>query len=183
MAFNPFSPGTGVEHSELIEEIIANSAVIAVGEAVKIGTTGFITNATAGVAILGIAIGFKNADGSVIQPTAYSAGTATGTDVTSVTAAADNSTVAMKRVIIETSMQKQWSAQVNGTVGTTSASGKIGARLDIDSAGSNYARVLESTATRTDSTIANFYVAKTDPNDSTRLIVQLAASQKHPKQG
>lgn len=176
MAFNAYNPGTGVDHSVMVSVIIANSITIALGEAVKLDSSGFATNQTAAVPVLGIVVGFTSVSGSPLQPTAYAAGTATGTDVTSVVAASTNQTVNMYKVLVETSKSKQWSAQVNGTVGTTGSSGNIGAGLDVDSANTHYDRVLETTSTRTMSTLTNFTGLGTDPNDSTRIIVRIASS-------
>lgn len=183
MAFNPYSPGTGVDHSFLITPIITNSAVISVGDAVKLDTSGFCTNATAGAPILGICVGFMNSSNAPIAPTQYSAGVATSTDVTKVTAASNNQTVSQQVALVETSKFKVWSAQVNGTVGTTAASGRLGAGIDVDSADTNYDRLLESTATRTQTTVTNFVTMGTDPNDSTRILCRLASQQMDRDQG
>lgn len=161
----------------LIPVIIANSATIAVGEVVKIDTSGFAANGVAAAPILGIAVGFANFYDAPLTPTAYSAGVATSSDVQSVTAASDNQTVAMKMVIVESSTKRRWSAQVNGTIGSNGASGKIGAYIDNDSANSHYDRVLESTATRTASTCTNFVTYGLDLSDSTRIVVGIRASQ------
>lgn len=177
MAFQPYSSGAGDDHGEIIELIMDNSITIAVGEAVKLNTTtGFVTNATAGAPLLGIVCGFKNSYGGDLPPTAYAAGTATSSDVTSVTTTSTNTTVLKYMAIVDASKIKKWSAQVNGTVGTTSASGVIGCGLDVDSAGSNYGRILETTGTRTAGTVTNFMGLGTDPNDSTRIIVKIASS-------
>lgn len=52
--------GTG--HSPLlpVPGIIANSATVAVGEAVKLDSTGYVTNATADDALLGIVVGLQS---------------------------------------------------------------------------------------------------------------------------
>ena len=183
MSFTPYSKGTGDDAGELYSVIIANSITINEGEAVKFDTNGFCTNGTAGAAIFGICIGFTQANGAPLIPASYVAGTATGTDVTQVVAASNNQTVNMYKAIIETSKLKKWSAQVNGTINTTVGSSQPGFRVDVDSANTNYGRVLETTATRTDGTIANFFGWGLDPNDSTRFIVSIAASQKETKQG
>ncbi len=184
MSFIPVSPGTGVEHSELINVIVGNSITMSVGELVKLDTTaGFATNGTAGIAVFGICVGFQDASGKPLSPSAYVPGTATGSDVQTFVAASDNQTVAKTVAIIDASRSKKYSAQVNGTMNTTVNSNRIGARVDVDSADSHYDRVLETTATRTDSTIANFFSYGVDPNDSTRMIVSISASQYMPKAG
>lgn len=183
MAFKPFSPGTGVDHSDMVEVVIANSITINVGEVVQSNSSGFLTNGLAAGGILGIVVGFVQNNDTPIPPAAYAAGTATQTNVTQVIAASNNQTVAQQKALVETSTAKKWSAQVNGTIGTTAASGKIGARIDIDSADTNYDRVLESTATRTAGTVANFYIWGVDSADSTRAVVSIAASERFTKIG
>jgi hypothetical protein len=179
MAFTPFSPGTGVEHSELVEVIIKNSVTIGLGEACASDTTvGFATHASAAARMLGISVGFVTNADYPITPTAYAAGTATLTNVTAVTAASDNQTNAKYKVVLETSQAKKWSAQVDGTVGTTAHSDVIGVGIDVDSANTHYDRVLETTATRTYTTVTSFYGWGTDPADSTRLVVSIRASEK-----
>lgn len=178
MAFRPSSPGTGTDHSELTSVIIANSATITLGDAVAIAS-GYLTNGAAAAPILGIVVGFTDSAGTPLAPTAYAKGTtAVGSDVTSVVAAADNVTVAKKMAIVETSMDKKWSAEVNGTIGTTNQSNLIGAGIDVDSAGGSYGKILESTSTRTAATCVNFMTWGLDPADSTRAIVSIACSYK-----
>lgn len=179
MAFIPYNPGTGTDHSCPVAVTMADSVTIAVGEAVKTSSTGYITNATAGAGLLGIVVGFCNADGTPLSPTAYTAGTATSTDVQSVTTGSSNT----YKAIVETSVDKRYSVNSNGTVGTTNASNKIGARIDVDSANTTYSRVLETTATRTSGTVANFFVWGVDPNSSSRLIVSISSSELFNKQG
>lgn len=189
MAFQPFSPGTGTDHSEIVMVPIGNSLTIAVGEYVQIaksgGTAGYLTNGTANAAGLGIVVGFCDGSGIPLQPTAYAAGSATGTDVQSVTTASDNQTTFLKWALVEISPFKKFSASVNGTLGTTnnsptSSTKKVGGWVDVDSANSNYGRVLETTFIRARSagTVQNFYVWGVDPSDSTRLIVSLASHER-----
>ena len=88
-----------------------------------------------------------------------------------------------KEAIIETSEDKVWSVNVSGTLGTTADSptatdGAIGGWIDTDSSGSNYARVLESTFTRTQTGDENFFVWGIDPDDTTRYLVSIANSLK-----
>lgn len=182
MAFLPKNPGTGTDHSALCRVIIANSATVAVGEVVKLDSSGFVTNGSAAAPVLGIVVGFQTPQGTPVLPTAYTPGTATGTDIQSVTAASDNQTVAMVYAVVETSTQKQYSCDVNGTLGTTTASSQFGGWIDVDSANTNYGRVLETTHTRTAGTASNFFCWGVDPSDSTRLIVSIASSLKNNEQ-
>ena len=164
----------------LVTGIIANSITVAVGEAVKLDSSGFVTNATASTAVLGVCVGFCDASFVPLAPSAYAAGTATSSDVQSVAAASDNQTVALKRALIEASKDKVWSVSVNGTLGTTNSSptavGRIGGYVDVDSSGTNYARVLETTFERADGTDQNFFCWGVDAADTTRLLVSIANS-------
>jgi len=182
MAFEPKKSGTGTDHSVLSRGIIANSAIIAVGEAVTLNSTGFVTNCVAQQTVLGIVVGFAKPDGTPLAPSAYVAGTATQSDVQSVVADADNTTVDRTRAIVETSEDKVWSVNVNGTLGTTASSptavGRIGGWVDVDSAGSNYSRVLESTFSRTETGDENFFCWGVDPESTGRLLVSIANSIK-----
>ena len=171
----------GTDHGAMppVAPIIANSITVAVGEAVKLDSTGYVTNATADDAMLGIVVGFSQNDGMPLQPTAYAAGTATSSDVQSVAAASDNQTVAKKRALVQVDPAMIYSATVSGTLGTTADSptatdGAIGGWVNVDSAGSNYARVLESTFSRTDGQDQNFFCWGVDPADTTRYLVSIA---------
>lgn len=183
MAFLPKGTMFGTDHPAFppAPGIIANSATVALDEAVKLSSTGYVTNATADDAVWGIVVGFAKADGTPINPSAYVAGTATGTDVTSVVAASDNETVNKYVALVNVSPFQLYSVNVNGTLGTTADSptatdGSIGGWINVDSAGSNYTRVLESTYSRTDGQDNNFFVWGVDPADTTRYIVSIANS-------
>lgn len=178
MSFIPYSSGGSADISETVEVIMENSKTIAVGEVAALTSDAGCTNGAAAAPLLGIVIGFKDSLGNPLQPTAYTPGTATSSDVQSVTTASDNETVAKKRAIVEISIFKKWSAAVSGTLGTTATSNKFGGWVDVDSANTNYARLLESTFTRTAGTASNFFSYGLDPSDSTRLIVSIASSLK-----
>lgn len=188
MSFIPATPGTGTDHSCTVDVPIGNNITVAVGELVKtkVSSTniGYLVNGTAAAASLGIVVALIDAYGNALPPTAYAAGSATSTTVDSVTAAADNETTLAKWARVETSRQKVWSAQVNGTLGTTASSPtattkRFGGYIDVDSANTSYGRVLETTFIRDRSagTVQNFFVWGVDPNDSTRLLVSLGASE------
>jgi hypothetical protein len=189
MSFLPKYPGTGSDHSSFppVAPIIANSITVAVGEAVKLDSTGYVTNATADDALLGIVVGFADSANVPLAPSAYAAGTATSSDVQSVVAASDNQTVAKKRALVQTSPWQIYSVNVSGTLGTTADSptatdGAIGGWVNVDSAGSNYARVLESTVSRTDGQDQNFFIWGVDPDDTARYLVSIANSLRFSEQ-
>jgi hypothetical protein len=124
---------------------------------------------------LGVIASFADANGNILPAPAVVAGTASGNDVRQVTTDATNSDGYY--AFVDISKDSVYSAEVSGTLGTTNDSDLPGARLDINSAGAEYGQLLETTATRTIGTPANFYSLGKDPNDSTRLMVSLAMSE------
>lgn len=189
MAFRPYSAGTGTDHSELVTVPMYNSTTIAVGDAVLIGqsdtTGGYAQNAAAGYAVFGIAVGFAKPEGTPLAPSAYVAGTATSTDVQTVTSASDNTTTFADWVIVETSPFKKWSVDVTGTLGTTAvsptaATKRVGGWINVDSAGGKYGYVLETTFIRARSagTVQNFYCWGVDPGSTSRLVVSISSTER-----
>lgn len=172
------TPRGRVKTDDLEHVVMANNKTIAVGEAVKTDSSGFITNGGAAAPLLGICIGFDTATSASLTPTEYAAGTETSTDVTSVTTAGDNQTAAKKRAIVCTDRNQKWSAEVSGNLGDSNASDQFGCRIDIDSSNSNYARLLEGTADRTAGSTRNFFSYGPDSADDTRLVVSIACSEK-----
>ena len=79
--------------------------------------------------------------------------------------------------MVDTNQNSKYSAQVNGTLGTTASSNLPGCYIDVDSDNTTYTRLLESTAVRSGFK-GNFYSHGLDPNDSTRLIVSIHNSEK-----
>lgn len=167
---------------DLLQVTIANSTTVAVGEAVALASDGFLTNGAAAAPLLGIVVGFCAHDGTPLSPTEYSAGTATGTDVQTVTSASDNETSAKKRAIVNISKRTIYSADVSGTLGTTNNSpsttypDRVGGMVDVNSAGSSYSEVLETTHSRTAGTCCNFFVWGLDQEDTGNLLVSIASS-------
>lgn len=184
MSFNAHTQ-SGLNPASLVRRIVKNSVTLNVGDCVLSYAAGVADVGLAGAPILGIVIGFENNDGSPIRPTQVTKGTtAYNGSVTQLVADSDNQTVAKKLAVICADQNVTWSAQVNGTINTTVSSGLPGFGIDVDSANTNYARVLETTATRTAATITNFWCvgngqgSSTDPNDSTRLLVRISASEQ-----
>lgn len=152
--------------------VITTGDVVAVGDLVEVYSAGTAGNPTAAQPAKGIVHAITDATGNPLIKSTHTAGTAHTPDTTSVTG--DGTQYA----IIDTAESSLYSAQVNGTIGTTVDSELVGARIDIDSANTDWGRVLESTATRTIGTPASFYSYGTDPQSSTRLIVSLAMSEE-----
>ncbi len=179
MAFQPAS-GSRLDPAFVMPVIMTNSLVYNVGDVVKSYTTGFAVKGVAALPILGVVIGFYSKAGNPLTVPAYTPGVLSLPENESWTADADNETVAQVKAMVYCDPVTRWSAQVNGTIGATNASNLPGGRIDVDSANTNYGRVLESTQTRTVTVPANFYNWGTDPNDSTRLIVSIADWEVNP---
>ena len=156
---------------------LGNSQTFLVGDAVKSYTNGVVDLGAAATPLLGVIAAFADSKGSPLPAPTVAAGTASGNDVRTVTTGAANAEGYY--AFVDVSKDTIYSAEVSGTVGTTVDSELPGARLDINSAGADYDEVLESTATRTIGTPANFYSFGADPNDSTRLMVVLAMSEMY----
>jgi hypothetical protein len=151
--------------------LLGSSLAFAVGDVVETMTTGVALRGEAGKPVLGVIASICDADGLPIKSTNPVAGTASGTDTRSVTTGAANTTY---YAMVDVSKDSIYSADCNGTVGTTVDSELRGIRIDIDSAGSSFGQVLETTATRTEGTEANFYGHGQDPDDSGNILVSIA---------
>lgn len=173
MAFNYVGQRNNSGSRNLTKPIvITGSQTVAVGDFVETHTVGTADNPTAAQPGKGFVHAITNANGLPLVKSTHTAGTAHTPDTTSVTG--DGT----QYVIIDTAETSLYSTEVNGTVGTTTNSDLVGGRIDVDSANTDYGRVLETTNTRTIGTPANFYNHGTDPEDSTRLIVSLAMSEE-----
>jgi hypothetical protein len=167
----------GSDFYDLERVVLGDSETFNVGQVIK--TYDNAGAAQAGVAatpILGVLTAISEGDLPSVTGTAV-AGTALGSNLTSVTTAATNTTTEKYIGWVDTSKDAVFSASVSGTLGTTNDSNKRGCRIDVNSAGTTYTEVLETTATRTVGTPANFYVVGLDPSDSSRLLVKIALSE------
>lgn len=149
---------------------LANNQTVAVGNAIETYTTGLGKLATAAHLVLGVVDSFADSKGNPLEQESPVAGTASGVDVRSVV----TSTTGTYYAFVDVGRDTIYSAEVNGTIGTTVDSELRGCHIDIDSANTDYGRVLETTATRTEGVEANFYSHGVDPDDSTRLLVSIA---------
>jgi len=146
-----------------------------VGDAVECYQNGVLTLGTAAQPLLGVIVSFADSNGKPLPAANLAAGTASGNNITTVTTDGTNSDGYY--AFVDVSKDTIYSAEIEGTLGTTNDSDLPGVRLDINSAGTDYDELLETTATRTIGTPANFYSLGEDPNDSTRLLVTLAMSE------
>lgn len=152
--------------------VIKTDDVVSVGDAIRTYVAGIAEVPAAAVPVKGVVVAITDAQG---LPLAKGTRTAGSVDIPDVVTATGDGT---QFVQIDTNVNSLYSAQVNGTIGTTGTSNLPGAKLDIDSANTDYGRLLESTATRTIGTPANFYSHGVDPLDTTRLIVSLAMPEE-----
>ena len=120
---------------------------------------------------------FADSKGNALPAPNLAAGTASGNDVRQVTTGAANAEGYY--AFVDAGLDTVFSAEVSGTLGTTVSSTLRGARLDVNSAGNAEGQLLETTATRTIGTPANFYSLGLDPNDSTRLLVKISMSEMY----
>jgi hypothetical protein len=151
------------------------SQTFAVGDVIEVYSAGVGTLGVAAQPLLGVIVSFADSKGTPLPKPTLVAGTASGNDVREVTTDASNSDGYY--AFVDISKDTVYSAEVNGILGTTNDSDLPGIRVDIDSANTDYGRLLESTATRTIGTPANFYSLGVDSLDSTRLMVTLAMSE------
>ena len=183
MSFNYKGTRNGAQRN-LVSVLIDDSTTVSVGDVTESYTNGALTNGVAAAPLKGFVHGIVEAENGV-KPSLPSvlgsntAGSVNPSDVQTITTAADNTTTLKYWAIVDTSLDSLYSAEVNGTLGTTSASTLLGCRINVDSANTDYGRVLETTATRTVATTANFYSHGLDPEDSARLVVSLAQSEEY----
>jgi hypothetical protein len=156
---------------KLEKVLLGSSLEFNVGDAVETTTTGVALRAAAGKPLLGVIASICDKDGLPFKSDNPVAGTASGTDTRTITTGAANATY---YAMVDVSKDSIYSADCNGTVGTTNDSELRGCRIDIDSAGSEFGQVLETTATRTEGTEANFYGHGVDPDDSGNILVSIA---------
>ena len=182
MAFEYKGTRNGAQRNLMMVKLY-NSITVAVGDVVQVYTNGSATNGAAALPLKGIVHAIVEAENQV-KPSLPSvigsstAGSANASNVQSVTTAVDNTTTGKYWVMVDTSVDSLYSAEVSGTIDTTTNSGDPGGRIDVDSATTDYGRVLETTHTRTIGTPTNFYNHGVDPEDSERLVVSLAMSEE-----
>lgn len=174
MALN-FVRTVGGVGRKLEKVLLANSQTVEVGDAVEMYTTGKATLATAAHFVGGVVASLCDASGLPLGTSDPVAGTASGVDTRSVA----TSTTGTSYALVDFGTDSIYSASVSGTLGTTVSSTLPGCHIDINSAGTEYGQLLESTATRTEGVEANFYSWGVDPNDSTRLLVSIAMSERN----
>lgn len=140
--------------------IIANSEVITVGDAVQWNASGFLVNDSGVGAVAGIVVSVARG-GVAYDPDSGTTGTWT--------VEADNQTDKKLYAIIDVSTKSLYSVGADDTLGTTTGSNLPGYLLDLPASGSA-TQLDESTAS---ATTGQFFSWGVDPDDSTRVIVNL----------
>lgn len=157
--------------------LLANSQTVEVGDVIQTYSAGKGTLGAAATPLLGVVHALCDSKGMPLQVSDPVAGTASGSDVRSQA----TSTTGTYYALVDVSKDSIYSASVSGTLGTTGSSTLRGCWIDVNSAGTEYGQLLESTASRTahsaNGTMCNFYSWGVDPDDSTRLLVSIANSE------
>lgn len=170
MAFN-FARTIGGVGRKLELVLLKESLTFNVGQAVKSYVAGTAEHATAATPVLGVLVAIVDSKGMPFKSGSITPGTAFANELTTVTTAGGNVTY---YGLIDISPDTVYSVNLNGTIGTTVDSDLRGCKIDVDSANTTYTRVLESTATRTVATTANFYGHGADSSDTSRIMVSIA---------
>lgn len=164
----------GDQGRKMVKVLLADSQTVEVGDVIETYTTGEGVLGVAALPLLGVVVDIVNAKGVPIETSNPVAGVASGVDVISQATGTDGAFYAN----VDISKTTVYTASVSGTLGTTNSSDLRGAYIDINSAGTAYGQLLESTATRTahsaTGAMGNFYSHGVDPNNSSRLLVSIA---------
>ena len=166
---------SGGNRQDIHHKKLANSITANVGDVYKSydQDTNLATYGAAATPILGILQEIVDSNYNPIVSSTVTAGTAKSSRVTSQATGTGGTYYAM----IDASRFSKFSATVSGTLGTTNESDYAGARLDVDSSNTSYGQLLETTATRTIGTPANFYSHGTDVRNTARLVVSISMSE------
>jgi len=156
---------------------LANTQTVEVGDVIETYSVGKGKLGVAALPVLGVVLSIVDSKGLPLPAPAVVAGTASGSDVRSQATASTGTYYAL----VDVSKETVYSAAVSGTLGTTNDSNLRGCWIDVNSAGTEYGQLLETTATRVahsaTGAMGNFYSWGVDPDDSTRLLVSIANSE------
>lgn len=149
----------------LVDRIITNSVVVAVGDSVKTAS-GFVALGTTGARVLGHVTAIVGADGL----TPIKDGTYLGNPGEAYTAASNNQTVAQVRVVVDIDRTSLYSAELDAAIGTTTGSGLAGKTFDIvDKDTLDESTVAETTA--------QYYSHGVDRNNTAQVVVNILESE------
>lgn len=151
--------------------LLANSAVVRVGDVISVVTSGntVVTRRynAAGDPILGVLTGVAKPDSTQATPDSGTTDTWT--------ADADNETVAKLYAIVDISPWSVYSAPSSAALHTTAVAG-LGAYTDPDT-GANAGRIAEGSVTRTLAQGRGVVILGVDPDDSTRALVSIGGPE------
>ena len=178
MGYRYYDNISGVGHPATVSVVIDNSDDVQIGDAVKC-LNGNLEKlaATSSQSVFGVIVDIVDKNGNSVFGSIAELGTASLSSTNplsgTVTVASNNETVDLIAAKVVVDKNARFSVDVTGTVNTTVSSTKPGAYLNCDDENS----VDETTATRTAGTARQFYSWGADPNDTTRLIVSINASE------
>jgi|TARA_Y100001951_G_scaffold98992_1_gene100426 hypothetical protein len=152
--------------------IIDQSDTITLGDVVKV-RNGNLEVATAGDAVFGVVHDIVDKNGDSVFGSLAVLGSATISGGNTVAVASDNETVDLIAAKVDCSQYSLYSAKQDGTMGTTTASDKIGGWADL----TDETQIDESTHTRTITTGGTFTTWGEDPVDTTRILVSINESE------
>lgn len=147
--------------------IITNSQETTEMDSVKIAS-GFLALGTTGASVFGHVTGIRTKKGVGLETTG-AAGAETGSFVGTFTAASDNQTVAMVKAECDISKNTIYSADPDGTIGTTTGSNLAGYYTDI-------ADETETDETDAATTTGQYAIHGVDPADSGNQLVTIFES-------
>lgn len=152
--------------------VIVNSGVVQLGDKVEWNSSGFIVGGAAssvGTEPVGLVVGVATSGGIAVDPDA-------GTQDT-FTVANDNQTVAKKYAIIDISNNTLYSVGADAVLGTNTGSDLPG--YSMDALGSDGAQLDESSSETSVTGAVSFHSWGVDPDDSTRVIVNMKQGAHH----
>lgn len=109
---------------------LANSITVTENDSMKIDADGFLALGTAGVAVFGHVVGLTKKEGTGLV-TDGSAGADVGSFQGTFATASDNETVDQVKGVCDISQFTLWSAELSGTIGTTTGSDQMGVHFDL----------------------------------------------------
>lgn len=167
MAFKPI--GTLNPHGGPVfrSEILGNSITVVEEDSMKV-SSGFLVLGTTGALVFGHVRGIVTNFG-VGMETSGAAGAASGSFEGSFATASDNQTVNKFRSLTDISKFTMYSADPDGTVGTTTGSNLLGYMTDI-------ADEDNTDETSAVTTTAQYFIWGLDPVDSTNHVVNIVES-------
>lgn len=149
----------------LVDRIIGNSVVIAVGDSVKTAS-GFAALGTTGARVLGHVVSILGADGL----TPVKDGTYLGNPGGTFTADSDNQTVDQTKVVVDVDQASLYSAELDATIATTTGSNLAGKNFDL----ADEDTLDESTVAET---TAQYYSHGVDRNNTAQVVVNILESE------